>query len=105
MTVAGGLRLEAEVAQGRLQLEAGLRVVELVAQQLPEPPQSVPDGLRVDVEGAAHGGRVSGVLYVGEGGRPHPLASRLPEVLQRAQPAPDDRSRDRGALAQQQLPE
>src|SRR5690606_15497928 len=53
-------------AQDEFQLEAAVRVVYLVAPQLPDLPQPVADGLRVDAEPRGHLGRPAPGLQPGQ---------------------------------------
>ena len=70
-------------AQRQLQLEAGVGIVELVAEQLAQAGDPVAGGLRVDVHRGRHRHRVAVVAEVGERRLAHPLPRLRREVGER----------------------
>ena len=63
------------VRRATLELEAGVRVVELLAEQLAQAGDPVARRLRVDVKRARHRDGVARVADVGERRLPHPLVA------------------------------
>ncbi len=63
-------------SERQLELEAGVRVGQLIAEELAQPAEPVADRLRVEVERAGHRGRVAAVLDEGEGRLLHPRLCR-----------------------------
>src|SRR3954447_11872775 len=80
----------------QLELEAGVRVAEVVAEELAQPIQPVADRLRMQMERPGHRGGVAAVLDIGERRLLHPPPPRRGELVERRQ-APRGESFGEGA--------
>src|SRR5262245_51190950 len=91
--------------EGELELEAGIRLVQLVAEQLAQAGQSVANRLRMQVQGPGRRRRVAAMLDEGQSGLLHPCAPGGGEPRERSEPGLGEAVREPSRLEDQQVGE